>query len=104
MNAELHNRGAARAEHAAPQADHRAAGRDGWLERDGIEFEDRAMLVRAVEDTAEPAMHLPILSDEELLSLMDPAKLVLERIPLALLADLVSPFGPDSERLLAEEA
>lgn len=100
MNAELHNRGAARAvtpvEHARPDL-------SGWLERDGIEFEDRAMLVREVEGPEEPERALPILSDAELLSLIDPAKLVLERVPLALLADLVSPFGPDSDRLLAEE-
>ncbi|NKX91907.1 hypothetical protein HF995_01240 [Sanguibacter hominis ATCC BAA-789] len=103
MNAEPQNGALAR---TAPQEQHprrEVAPGHGWIEHDGIEFDDRAVVVRAVEDE-EPERLLPILSDEELLSLMDPAKLVLDRIPLALLADLVSPFGPDSERLLAEES
>lgn len=103
MNAEPQNGALAR---TAPQQQHarrEVAPGHGWIEHDGIEFDDRAVVVRAVEDD-EPERLLPILSDEELLSLMDPAKLVLDRIPLALLADLASPFGPDSERLLAEES
>jgi len=102
MNAEPRSGALARTAHQEQHASGQAAPGHGWIEHDGIEFDDRAVVVRAVEDH-EPQPHLPILSDEELLSLMDPAKLVLDRIPLALLADLVSPFGPDSERLLTEE-
>ena len=103
MNAEPQNGALARTAPHEPRPSRDAAPVHGWIERDGIEFDDRAVVVRAVED-ADPEPQVPVLSDEELLSLMDPSKLVLDRIPLALLADLVSPFGPDSERLLAEES
>jgi len=65
-----------------------AAAGPGVAARDDATASDDALDVRAHELLADR----PALED-----------LVAERLPLALVVDLLSPFGPDSERLAREE-
>lgn len=67
----------------------------------GIEGAERDLWLRPVP--VEPDRTDPLIADVDLLNLVDASKLVQERVPLALLADLLAPSAEASERILREE-